>query len=655
MEKVEKEGGDNAKRSDPPVGSESRYRALSGSPRYLSIFLTVLGTSAAIGYLFNIGVAYWGGFVVGTSYLHLILGLFLPQVFFHFPMTADSRHKLPWYDTILIILSFAIPFYYFLNGGEILTAAWEFSPPQLPFLFGIILWGIVLEATRRTVGWLLFFIVMAFSLYPLFAEQMPGLLYGPNIPLENLVGYNIMGPEGVIGLPTRILGTLFIGFMFFGVALTFTGASNFFLNIALSMLGTVRGGTAKVSILSSAMVGSISGSVITNVITTGSFTIPAMKKSGYPNHYAAAIETCASTGGVLMPPIMGAAAFVMAGMLNIAYAEVAIAAAIPSILYYTGLFVQVDGYAAKHNLKGAPRDELPSFMKTLKEGWFYVFAFAVLIYVLFVLRREAQAPFLATIPLLILTMFRKETRFTFQSFINFIEKVGKVLGEITGIMAGIGLFIGSLLLTGTAQTLSTSLMDMAAGNIYLLVLLGAIASFILGMGLTLTACYLRLAILLAPTLVDQGFYPLSIHIFLIYCGTLSFITPPVAIGAYAAAAVAGSNPMTTGLRAVRLGAVQYLVPLFIVFSPALILHGSLEQIILTVGTALLGVVLLASGIEGYLVAIGRLGILARICSCLSGVLLFAPNGFADIAGAGLATILAIKYLLLQGANREVAA
>jgi len=629
----------------PAAGGVTRYRVLSPFPRFFSIGLTVLGVASAIIYLFHIGVSLWGGYVVGTAYLHLILALFLPQVFFHFPLSPRFKEKFPWYEVILTFLSFIAPLYFFLRGEDILFKGWEVAPPPLPFVLGIILWALALEAVRRAVGWLLFSLVLFFSLYPLFASHMPGLFYGNNFGFTRVVGYHIMGPEGVIGLPTRVLGNLFIGFMFFGVALTATGAAQFFLNLALSLMGMVRGGTAKVSVISSAMVGSISGSVITNVITTGSFTIPAMKRSGYPNYYAAAIETCASTGGVLMPPIMGAAAFVMASILNISYGQVALAAAIPSMLYYLGLFIQVDGYSAKAGLKGLPREELPSLWQTIKEGWFYVFAFVVLIYILFVLRREAQAPFYATIPLLLLTMIRKETRLDFKGFLDFIEKTGRVLGEITAILSSIGLLIGSFLLTGTAQTLSTDLIDLAGGNMFLLVGFGAIASFVLGMGLTITACYLLLAVLLAPALVQMGFYPLAVHIFLIYCGMLSFITPPVAIGAYAAAALAEAKPMITALQAVRLGAVKYLIPFFVVFEPALILHGSVFEILKTIGTGAIGVIFLASGIEGYLIGVGRLRIFTRALSLVGGFLIFMPGMLTNFIGAGLVAIIFVEPLL----------
>ena len=631
---------------ETPVTAEVlRYRVLPPFPRFFAIVLTLLGILSAGIYLFHIGVSLWGEWVVGTAYLHLILAFFLPLVFLYLPANARSREKLPYYDLVLAVLCLVSAFYFFLHGEDILFKGWEVEPPPTALVFGILLWAFVLEAARRAVGWVLFFLVLLFSIYPLFGEFMPGLLSAKSFPFTRLVGYQVMGPEGVIGLPTRVLGTLFVGFMFFGVALTSTGAAKFFLNLALSILGTVRGGTAKVAVVSSAMVGSVSGSVITNVITTGSFTIPAMKGARYPDYYAAAIETCASTGGVLMPPIMGAAAFVMASILNITYAEVVLAAIIPSVLYYLGLFIQVDSYAAKNGLKGLRRDGLPSSWKTLKEGWFYLFAFALLIYILFALRREAQAPFYATFALLILSMFRRETRLDFTGFINFIERTGKTIGEIAGILASIGLLIASLLLTGVAQSLSSDIISLAGGDIYLLVGMGAVASFILGMGLTITACYLLLAVLLAPALVDSGLNPLAAHLFLMYCGMLSFITPPVAIAAYAAASIAGATPMRTGFQAIRLGIILFIIPFFFVFQPAFVLQGTLLEVFKVLGTGFFGVIFIASGLEGYLVKVGELGTLKRALSVLAGVLLLTPDLTTDLVGALLAAILVAGSLL----------
>lgn len=621
-----------------------RYRTLTPLVRSLVVIFSCAGIISAVVYLFHIGVSFWGGFMVGTAYLHLILSFFLPLVFLYFPAAPRYKEKVSWFDISLSLLCFGSTFYFFLKGQNILFEGWEVSPPSVPFALGIILWIIVLEAVRRVVGWVLFSLVFLFSIYPLFGEHMPGILFSKSFPFKRVVGYYTMGPEGVIGLPTHVLGNLFIGFIFFGVALTSTGAAKFFLDLALSFLGKVRGGTAKVAVVSSAMIGSISGSVITNVITTGSFTIPAMKKAGYPNYYAAAIETCASTGGVLMPPIMGAAAFVMASILNIPYAQVVLAAIIPSFLYYLGLFVQVDCYAAKIGLRGFPTPDIPSWWQTIKNGWFYIFAFILLIYILFSLRREAQAPFYAAVVVLLLTMIKKETRLNLKNFIKFLEGVGRTIGEITGILTGIGLMIASLLLTGVAQTLSSEIIALAKGNTLLLVLLGAIASFILGMGLTITACYLLLAVLLAPAMVQTGLNPLAVHLFLMYCGMLSFITPPVAIGAYAAASLAGANPIRTGFQAMRLGIILFIIPFFFVFQPAFVLQGNLMEIIKVLATGFWGVFLLASGIEGYMVLIGYLGFLKRSLSILSGALLLTPEWITDLMGL----ILALSVIGIKG-------
>ena len=630
-----------------------RHRVLSSIPRFLSIFLAAAGLLVVIVYLFSIGISLWGEHVVGMGYFYLILAFFLPQVFLHFPMRAGASDHIPWYDGVLAFVAFFAPFYFFTKGQQIIDFGWEFSPPSFAFILGIVLWAIVLEAARRAVGWVLFFMILLFSLYPLVAMYMPGPLFAKNFSFYRLVGYYVMGPEGITGVPTRVLGNLFVGFMLFGVVLTVTGAAKFFLDLALSMLGSVRGGTAKVSVMSSAMMGSLSGSVITNVITTGSFTIPAMKKTGYPAYYAGAIETCASSGGVLMPPIMGAAAFLMASLLNISYGAVVLAAIVPSILYYVGLFVQVDGYAAKHELMGLEKEQIPSLKQSFKEGWPYLFAFAVLLYVLFGLRREAQAPFYGAAAVLIISFLKKSSRLDAKGFILLLERVGKVIGEITGTLAGIGILIGSLLITGVAQTLSSELIGLAHGNTVLLVMMGAVASFILGMGLTVTACYILLAVLLAPAMVNAGLNEIAVHIFIIYCGALSFITPPVAIGAYAAAAIANANPMRTAMQAVRLGAVKYCIPFFIVLSPALILQGSFADVFWAVVTGMLGVIFLASGIEGYLIFIGDLGVFSRPLSILGGFLLFIPESWTNIIGAALISIMFLrKYIMKSRAGRR---
>jgi TRAP transporter 4TM/12TM fusion protein len=380
----------------------------------------------------------------------------------------------------------------------------------------------------------------------------------------------------------------------------------------------------------------MSGSAISNVITTGSITIPAMKKIGYPAHYAGAIESCASTGGVLMPPVMGATAFVMAAFLQTSYAQIALAAAVPSLLYYLGLLVQVDGFAAKNGFSGIPRSEIQPLKKTLKEGWFYLFSLIVLMYFLFSLRVESQAPFYAILLLLVVAMARKETRFTADSFLRFIETTGKSLAELIAILAGVGMIMGSLSLTGVAASFARELVSLAGGNAFFMLVLGALTSFILGMGMTITACYVFLALVLAPGLVTMGMNALAVHLFVMYWGMISFITPPVALAAFAAAAIAQTSSLKVGLTACRLGGVIYILPFFFVYNPALILQGGAGEILQALATATTGVVLLSSSFEGFLIGVGTLGALYRILFSVAGILLAIPESQTDILGAVIA-------------------
>ncbi|MFC1592994.1 TRAP transporter permease, partial [Candidatus Omnitrophota bacterium] len=399
------------------------------------------------------------------------------------------------------------------------------------------------------------------------------------------------------------------------------------------IMGTVGGGPAKVAVVSSALMGMMTGSPTANIITTGSFTIPAMKRLGYPSHYAAAIEACASTGGVLMPPVMGVTAFVIAGWLDIPYFHVAVAATVPSVLYYLSLFVQIDGQAVKAGLKGLPRHELPSIGYAIREVMIYAVAIAVLIYLLLYLRREGQAPFYTAAFLIAIAMIRKKTRLGLRDFIDLFQRAGAVFAEITTLLISISLIMGAIMITGLGTTLSVVLLDMATGNVFLLVALAALASFIIGMVGSSTICYIILAILVAPALVAGGLDTLAVHLFLMYCGVLSAITPPVCVSAYVAASLAIAPPLKTGWAAMRLGSTLFLLPFFFIFKPEFILHGTPLSIAHVVGTGIAGVILLASGIEGYLVGVGRLSLAPRFITLICGALLFAPLWYLGVIAA----------------------
>jgi TRAP transporter 4TM/12TM fusion protein len=419
----------------------------------------------------------------------------------------------------------------------------------------------------------------------------------------------------------------------------------------------MRGGPAKVAVVSSAFMGSISGSVISNIITTGSVTIPTMKKSGYDSETAAAIETCSSTGGVLMPPVMGATAFIMASFLSVPYVEIVIAAAIPAILYYFSLFLQVDCYAAIKGIKGITDEtQIPSLRATLKNGWYYLFSIALLVYLLFYLQVEAWAPYYASIVLLACGIVKREFILTISNIFEFIIDNGKVLLELVSILTGVGLIIGALSLTGMAQAFSRELVFLAGGNVALLLLLGALTSFILGFGMTVTAAYVFLAVVLVPALTSLGMNPMGVHLFVFYWGMLSYITPPVALGAYTAASIAGSNAIKTGFQAVKIGIIIYFLPFFFVLSPQVILQEGISlAVLMDIILVVVGIVSLICGISGYLYVIGELkkafsGYLIRFIFIIGGAAIAIPETITDVLGI---TAMAIGFGLAYFQKKSI--
>jgi TRAP transporter 4TM/12TM fusion protein len=396
----------------------------------------------------------------------------------------------------------------------------------------------------------------------------------------------------------------------------------------------------------------ISGSVTSNVATIGSATIPAMKKTGYPPYFAAAITACASTGGVLMPPVMGAVAFIMAGFLSIPYSTVALSAVIPSVLYYTGLFVQADGFAAQRGFKGISRTELPALKKALKEGWPFLVALFALVWFIFYERVEEEAPFYASGILFILAMFKKESRLTVEKIIRWLENSGKVMAELTAILCMVGFIVGSLMITGVAHSFSHEILRLAGNNLYVILAFGAAASFLLGLGVTISACYIVLALIVAPSLIKMGIDPIAAHMFFLYWGVISEITPPVAIGAFVGASMAGASPSKTQFQAMRIGICLYFIPFFFVLRPALVLRGPMPEIFSSFAVAFIGVFLIASAVEGYLLLIGKMPIWLRISLFIGGLLLASPGWITDLIGFLIAAVSLCLYVLMKATIRR---
>lgn len=617
------------KDDDSELPAIGRYRELTRNWRVVMATLTALASMLAINQIFALG--FFVDFtMLDGRYLYLITGLMLIMVFITFPSHKNNLNFVPWYDKV-IMATIAVIFSYFAwNAERIILDAWEYAAPTEGVVLALITWAVILEAGRRAGGWPIFCIVLVLSLYPTYADRMPDVIAGIGMPIHDVAIFHVLGEESLFGVALNSFAMLVFGFILFGVALQYTGGGPFFINFAFALLGHKRGGAAKVAIFSSGLMGSMSGGPITNVLTTGPLSIPAMRRTGFSRGYAAGVEACASTGGVLMPPIMGATAFVMASFLGVSYVTVAIAAIVPSLLYFYGLFMQIDAYAARHKLQGLPREELPSLGKVFKEGWYFIAVFVVLTVMLVYMQREATAPFIATAALLIINQFTMH-KMNLDKFLLMIAAMGRLMAELAGILAAIGLIVGSLAVTGMAGTLANDLVYLAGDNVLVLLIMGALTSFVLGIGMTVTAAYIFLAIVLAPALINAGLDPLASHMFIMYWGMLSFITPPVALAAFAAASVAQVSAMRAGWEAMRLGAIIYFIPFFFVLNPALLLQGEFAGIAQNVGTALVGVAFISAGLQGYLLGFGRigedrLGLLSRACVSIAGLALVTPAG-----------------------------
>ena len=628
------------------IADGPRTRTPTGTLRWLFVTLTLFAIALAINQLFNLQA--FGLVVLEGAYLYVLGGVFLCLTFLVFPAHRRAVAQVPWHDVALGVVALGVAGWFAWTADANLEQGWEYAPPERAQWASLVLWLLILEATRRAGGLVLFLVALFFGLYPTFADQVPGPVSGFAQPFWDAIPFHMISSESSFGIPMRALGNLVIGFIIFGAALQMTGGGTFFNHLALALVGGLRGGAAKVAIFASGLMGSMSGSVVSNVLTTGAVSIPAMKRSGFPARTAAATEACASTGGVLMPPVMGATAFIMASFLGRSYVEIALAAAVPSILYYFGLFVKLDAYAARHGLKGIPRDELPGLSATLRDGWAYTLVFALLVMLLMVLRRETWAPFLATGLLLAINQVLPRHRLGLKAAADLVVAIGTALAELVAVLLGIGLIIGAFSATGLAGTLVNDLVFLAGDSTLMLLVMGAMTSFIFGMGMTVTACYIFLAIVLAPALVQAGLNELAVHLFILYWGMVSYITPPVAIGAFAAATLARAHPIMTGFEAMRLGSVIYFVPFFFVLNPALIGEGSAFELVVNLATALVGVWLLGSGLQGYAAGFGAFdgtlwALVMRALLMFSGLLFAAPGGV--VLGLGHFTMAAVGVAL----------
>ena len=484
-------------------------------------------------YILNIPL-YFGQVFLYQQYLGLFLFLLLPTIFILKPATKKSSFdKVPWYDIVLALSGLVIGGYVMFFYPDILN--YLGFPSNERFILGVIAVFLVLEGTRRLVGFSMVIIALLFIFYAHFSYLFPGVLWSRGYSWQRIFVYLYLQPDSLLGIPLHIASTMVLGFIFFGQALFITGGGQFINDLSLVVMGRFRGGPAKVAVLGSSLFGMMSGSAVSDVATTGVITIPMMKKIGYKPHVAAAIEAVASSGGAIMPPIMGAAAFVMSEFLNLPYSQIVTAAILPATLYFFSIFVQVDLYAAKADFKGLSSEGLPNLKILLKRGWTFILPIFVLIYCLFFLYLQpAVAGVYSAATVLIVSLLRKDTRISFNKFLAVLEYTGRNMLLLGIICGAAGFIIGMVSLTGLGFVFSSLLLKLAGGNLYILLILTGLGSIILGMGLPVTASYILLVILVAPAIVKLGVLPLSAHLFILYFAILSFITPPVCLAIFTA-------------------------------------------------------------------------------------------------------------------------
>ena len=543
-----------------------------------------------------------------------------------------NTNKVPWYDLLLAVASSASFLYMALNYKQLVSQAGSYTQTDVAIALIAIL--LLMEACRRVVGLPILIVVSCFIAYAYFGAYIPGYFSHRGFTVQRIATHLYFTTEGVIGTPLAVCSTFIFLFILFGAFLERTGIGQFFIDIANSLAGKATGGPAKVAVIASALQGTITGSSVANTVSSGSFTIPMMKKMGYRPEFAAAVEAAASTGGQIMPPIMGAAAFLMSEMTGIPYSNIIIAAIIPAFLYFTGIMIMVHLEAKRYGLKGLPAEEIPNFFKSMLGYWYLLIPLVVLVTMMMTGYTPARAALVAIVLAVVVSMFRKETRMNFHTFLGALEAGARNIIGVGVACAVAGMIVGTVTLTGIGLKLANGLLSLSGGNILLALFFTMIASIVLGMGVPTTANYVIMATITAPIVLQLGVDLLPAHMFVFYFGIVADITPPVALAAYAGSAIARSNPLKTGVQATKLAIAAFIIPYIFALNPSLLLLGSepLDIILVTI-TALIGMTGVAAATEGYLFA--KMNPIVRIISLVGGLMLIVPGLQTDIGGLAL--------------------
>ena len=591
----------------------------------------------------------FGLLLINEQFNAFMLALALALVFLTYRVRKHSLARVPWYDIAAAVIGMAAALYVAYDYRA-LSDAIAFRPLH-GVIIGSILLVLVFEGLRRSSGNVLAGILIIFIAYGFVGWLLPGDLQGRHVSVDGLLVYLALDVNGVFGSVFGVACTVVVSFLFFGALLARSGGANFFTDLAIAAFGGFRGGAAKIAIIASSLFGTISGNAVSNVVSTGIVTIPMMIKSGYKPHLAGAIEAVASTGGQLMPPIMGAAAFIMAELLARPYSDIVVAAIVPAILYYAALFIQADLEAAKSNIAAVPRSQMRPVRQVLREGWYFPIPFAIIVFGLFWLNLSPDtAALYASGALVVCGMFGSYggKRMRPLEVIDALVDTGRGALDILMIAAAAGFIIGVLNVSGLNFALTMVLIHLGAGNTVLLLVLAAAIAIVLGMGMPTVGVYVLLAALVAPALIEVGIPDLAAHLFVLYFGMMSMTTPPVAIAAFTAASIAQADPIKTAFAGVRFGWSAYIVPFLFVSSPTLLMQGPALDVTLAAVTAIVGVYLVSVAVAGFMTR--PIGLLLRIGFALSGVALMVPaRAFAgaiwtDIVGFAAGCVLIASQL-----------
>ena len=561
--------------------------------------------------------------------IHVTFGLVL--IFLLYDFRQKKNKKITWDGTVLAGISLFFGIYVFSTWFKKIGAI-GMATPIHELVFGSVFILLCMEAARRTLGRVFPIISLVALLYARYGEWLPGLLAHKNYSFERIISSMFITTDGLFGMLCGISATYIFLFILFGSLLREAGGGNFFINLSFSIFGHVRGGPAKIAVVASSLFGMLSGSGTANVAGTGQITIPLMKRSGYEPYFAAAVETVSSAGGLLMPPIMGSAVFIMMEVLGVNYPVIMKAAGLIAILYYVGLFMMIDIEAQKTGMKGLPKESLPKLGQTLKEGWYFFIPMVVLLFLLTYSKVSVtRAAFWATMAIPLCTIFggKKGVMNPKQIIDGLISGALTALPVIAILTLG-GVVLGMITLTGLGLMMSGLLIKMSGGNLFILLFLTMIASIILGMGVPPVAAYIVLAILVVPALTKLGVYPLAAHMYVFYFACIAGITPPMAPDAFVAAGIADAPMMKTAFTACRLALVIFIIPYMFVYNNALLLIGTPGQIFMVSITAFLGVMALACAAQNYLG--GKLTLVVQLLLFFGGGCLIYPGWPTDIAG-----------------------